>query len=182
MKRNNGPWTINSTRQVYQNAWIDVREDQVLRPDGAENIFSVVTMKPGVTILPLDEDNNTYLAREFRYGLEKETIECITGGIDSGESPLTAGQRELAEEAGIQGKEWKEMGIVDPHTSAVVSPVNLFLVRYLTFIEPQQEGTEIIQIMRLPLAEAVEMAYTGKITHAASVVALLKAERYLKSL
>jgi hypothetical protein len=53
-----GPWTIQEKRQKYQNSFINVREDQVLQPDGQPGRYSTVTMKPGVAILPIDSEGN----------------------------------------------------------------------------------------------------------------------------
>ena len=93
-----GLWTIQEKHEKYQNSFINVREDQVLQPDGQPTIYSTVTMKPGVAILPLDSNAIVYLTRQFRYALGKESIEVVCGAIEEDEPPLEAAQREVQEE------------------------------------------------------------------------------------
>ncbi len=180
MPRMNGPWTINESIPKYKNPWIDVREDQVIRPDGKPGIFGVVTMKGGVSVLPLDENGFVYLTQEFHYAVGEETIEVVSGGIDEGETPLQAAKRELVEELGIEATEWTDLGLVNPFTAVVYSPANLFLAQNLSFSKSNQEGTETIKLVKVKLEEAVHMVMESKITHGPSCVLILKAKNYLK--
>jgi 8-oxo-dGTP pyrophosphatase MutT (NUDIX family) len=170
-----GPWTIQEKRRKYQNSFINVREDQVVQPDGQPGMYSTVTMKPGVAILPIDSDATVYLTRQFRYALGKESIEVVCGAIEEDEPPLEAAQREVREEIGIKAEEWSNLGIFDLDTSIVHCPVYLFLVKQLTFTQTHQEGTETIERVRMPLDAAVQMVMDSKITHAPSCVLILKA-------
>ena len=97
------------------------------------------------------------------------------GGIDAGESPEAAARRELREELGITARELVDLGVCDPFTSVVVSPTRLFLARGLEFGETEREGTEQIHCRRVELAEALAMVDDGRITHAPSCLAILKA-------
>ena len=64
-----GPWQIRSSREVYRDPWIAVRRDEVIRPDGADGTHVLVWMKPGVSVLALDDDGSVYLADEFHYAI-----------------------------------------------------------------------------------------------------------------
>src|SRR5947207_15078559 len=121
MMRANGPWTIHASRQVYEDPWVSLRQDQVTRPDGQPGTFCVVHVKPGVSVLALDETGHVYLAEEFRYGVGRRTLEVVSGGRDGDEEPLAAARRELKEELGIEAADWTDLGTVDPFTSMVVS-------------------------------------------------------------
>jgi 8-oxo-dGTP pyrophosphatase MutT (NUDIX family) len=101
-----GPYTILHSRPVYENQWLKVREDQVAFRDGAESTFGVVAMKPGVSVLPLEEDGTVYLVREFKYALGDYSLEVVSGGLESGENADVAALRELEEEAGLTATEW----------------------------------------------------------------------------
>ena len=179
MRQRRGSWTVTGSRDVYRNPWIAVREDEVVQPDGQEGVFGVVEMKPGVSVLPVDDDRTAYLVREYRYTLDRETIEAVAGGIDDGEPPEQAARGELREEAGIEAGEWIDLGVVDQLTEVVVSPTRLFLARQLTFVRPEREGSERIRTVKVPLAEAVRWVMDGTISHAASATLVLKAERVL---
>jgi 8-oxo-dGTP pyrophosphatase MutT (NUDIX family) len=180
MAEKRGEWTVLGSEMLYSNPWIAVREDRVIQPDGEEGAFGVVEMKPGVSVLPVGEDGTVYLVRVYRYTLDSDCVEAIAGGIDEGESPEAAARRELREEAGIEAKELIDLGVVDQLTEVVVSPVHLFLARGLSFGESDQEETEQIARVAVPLGQAVEWAMDGTITHAASMALIFKAARLLE--
>src|SRR5215211_6451277 len=96
------PWLTVSSRQVYDNSWISVREDQVIRPDGEPGIYGAVHYKnTAVGILPF-EDGEIYLVGQYRYVLERYSLEIPEGGCPEGEDVLAAAQRELEEETGLR--------------------------------------------------------------------------------
>jgi len=175
MTQKHGPWTIQETSQKYENSFINVREDQVLQPDGQPGMYATVKMKPGVAILPIDSDLVVYLTQQFRYALGKESIEVVCGALEEDEPPLEGAQREVQEELGIKAEEWIALGVFDLDTSIVHCPVYLFLTKQLTFTQAHQEGTETIETLRMPLDRAVQMVMDNEITHAPSCVLILKA-------
>src|SRR4051812_21485581 len=116
------PYRLNSRRDVYRNRWIYLREDQVARADGGAATFGVIEMKAGSTVLAVNEQREVYLVKEFKYAIDRPSIELISGAIEDGESPLDAAKRELEEEAGLSAKEWIDLGVVDPFTTVIRSP------------------------------------------------------------
>jgi len=180
MNAKKGPWTQVDSKDVYSNPWIKVREDKVIRPDGKDGIFGVVTMKPGISVLPMDDQGNVFLTKEYHYAVERETIEAISGGIDGDENKLEAAKRELKEETGIEAKEWVDMGVVDPFTTVINSPNLLFLAKNLTFSEANPEGTEDIRVIKVPFEQAVDLVMQSLITHSATATLILKVKNYLK--
>lgn len=174
-----GPWTVTSSRTVYKNPWISVKEDRVIRPDGKDGIFGVVEMKTGVTILPIDDEGNVYLTKEYHYAVERETIEAISGGINKDESKEDAAKRELKEETGITANEWIDLGVIDPFTNVIVSPNYMFLAKGLEFSKSNPEGTESIKVIKVSMKEAIQWVMESKITHGATTTLILKAKDYL---
>ncbi len=172
--RQHGPWKIVESRDVYSDPWIRLRRDEVIRPDGAPGSYCVVDLKPGVSVLAIDEDDNAYLTEEFHYGVGRVTMEAVSGGIDESEAALAAAKRELREELGIEAAQWTDLGSVDPFTANVVSPTQLYVARSLTIGEPNPEGTELIRRVKLPFSRVAQMAMTGEMTHAPSCVLILK--------
>ncbi len=138
-------------------------------------------MKPGVAVLALDDAGHVHLTEEFHYGIGRDALEVVSGGIEPGEDALVTAQRELAEELGIRAAEWTELGSVDPFTTIVVSPTRLFLARGLSLGAAECEGTERIRHRSMPLAEAVDAVLSSRITHAPSCVLILKAQWLLRS-
>lgn len=182
MRKRKGPWIITGTKVIYRNPWIKVREDKVIRPDGKEGVFGVVSMDPGVTILPLDSEGNIYLIKEYRYAIERVTIGGVSGGIDGKETKLQAAKRELKEETGLIAKKWTCLGFVDPLANIVTSPNYMYLAQELTQSKAEPEGAEVIEVIKIPFRKAVEWVEKNKITHSASVILILKTENYLNKI
>jgi 8-oxo-dGTP pyrophosphatase MutT (NUDIX family) len=176
-----GEWTVLDRAVLYRNPWITLREDRVIQPDEQEGTFGVAEMVPGVSVLPVDDDGTVYLVRVYRYTLDRHSLEALAGGIEDGEAPQEAARRELREEAGIEAVELIDLGVVDQLTEVVVSPDRLYLARGLSFNKSDREETEEIERVAVPLHQAVEWAYDGTITHAASIVLILKAARHLNA-
>ncbi len=174
-----GPYAVLHSRPIYENPWIKVREDRVERPGGEEAAFGVVTMKPGVTVLPMDDSGDVRLAREFKYGIGEETLEAVSGAIESGETPEQAGLRELGEEVGLRAAEWVDMGVINPFTTVVSSPNYMFLARALSDTRRSLESGERIEVVTMPFEEALQAVLDGRITHGASCVLILKTHIYL---
>jgi 8-oxo-dGTP pyrophosphatase MutT (NUDIX family) len=181
MPRKHGPWTIQQTTREFENEFIEVLEDRVVQPDGEPGRYATVRMKPGVSVLPVNEDGTVTLIRQFRYALGAESLEVVSGAVEEGEPPLESARRELREEAGIEAEEWIDLGRVDLDTSILHCPARLFLACGLACTEPDREGTEEMRTVRLPLEEAVRRVMDSAITHGPSCVLILKAARHLRA-
>ncbi len=170
-----GPWQIIARSEVYRDAWIRLDCDDVIRPDGAPGTHCILHLKPGVSVLPIDEQGVVYLTEEFHYAVGRDTVEVVSGGIEPGEDAIQTARRELREELGISAGQWTDLGVCDPFTSIVVSPTRLFLARELTFGATALEGTEHIRRRAVSLAEAVQMVLDNRITHGPSCALIFKA-------
>lgn len=169
-----GPWQIVETKEVYRDPWFRVERDDVVRPDGNPGTYTVVHLKPGVCVLALDGDQQVCLTKEFHYAVGRTTIEAVSGGMEPGEDPLETARRELREELGISAEDWREQGLVDPFTASILSPVRLYLARKLTFGPQSLEGTETIELVKMPLVEAVQKVMRSEISHGPTAVLILK--------
>jgi 8-oxo-dGTP pyrophosphatase MutT (NUDIX family) len=167
------PWTRLSRSVIYENPWIRVYEDQVLRPDGKPGIYGVVHFhNRAIGVLPVDEAGRVLLVGQYRYPLDVYSWEIPEGGGAADEDPLEAARRELAEETGYSAGRWQE--ILRAHLSNSVT--DEAAVAYLaTELRPgvaRPEGTEQLRLRWVPFAEALRMATTGEITDALSVLAI----------
>jgi 8-oxo-dGTP pyrophosphatase MutT (NUDIX family) len=166
------PWQTLGSRRVYENPWISVREDSVIRPDGEPGIYGVVHYKnTAVGVLPV-EDDYVYLVGQYRYPLERYSWEIPEGGCPEDEEPLEAARRELKEETGLEARSWSRLGEAFLSNSVADECAVWFLATDLVPGESQNEGTEVIGVRRVPLREAVAMAMDGRITDALSILAL----------
>ncbi len=174
-----GPYEIVMSRPIYENPWITVREDEVRHRGGEEAKYGVVTMKPGVTVLPMEDDGTVHLVREFKYALGEHSLEAVSGGLESGETPEQAGLREIGEEVGLVAAEWIDMGLVNPFTTVIHSPNHMFLARELSTLRRTAATSEHVEEVRMPFEQAVEAVLRGEITHGASCVLILKTQQFL---
>ncbi len=167
------PWRTVSSKQVYDNPWIAVREDRVVRPDGEPGIYGVVHFKNiAVGILPI-EDDHVYLVGQHRYPLKLYSWEIPEGGCPEGEEPLDAARRELREETGLEAKHWRRLGEAYLSNSVADEYAVWFLATGLVPGEQSPEGTEAINVHRLPLREVQKMALSGQITDSLSLLAIM---------
>jgi 8-oxo-dGTP pyrophosphatase MutT (NUDIX family) len=177
MERKHGNWTIKASELRYKDGFVEFWVDECLKPDGEPGRRATLRMLPGVAVLAVDEEGFVYLTRQFRYAVGKESVEAVQGGLEEGEEEAAAARRELREELGIEAEELTDLGLVDAVTSQVFSPARIFLARGLRFGEPEREGTEVLEPVKLKLAEAVRMVMDGEITQAITCVLVLKAAR-----
>jgi 8-oxo-dGTP pyrophosphatase MutT (NUDIX family) len=177
-----GPFEFLSREVVYSNPWLEVHEDKVIRPGGREGYFGVVHMKPGSTVLAISDNGDAYLVKEYKYAVERDSVELMSGGLEGQETPLEAARRELKEELGLEAREWVDLGVVDPFTTLINSPNYLFLALGVDEGEPDGDETEVLEVLKVPFAEAVSMVMRSEIRHGASCVLILKAQAYLNSL
>lgn len=173
------PWTTLTSREIYLNPWIRVREDQVLKPNGNPGIYGVVEYRNrAVGVVPIDDDGSTWLVGQFRYTHNRYEWEIPEGGCPEGESLEDCARRELLEETGLVSAHIEPL-LLDLQLSNSIGneTAHLFIARGLTQETPQPEDTEQIAIRRLPLTDAIEMAATGQIRDSMSVIALLALAR-----
>ncbi len=168
------PWRKTSSREVYENDWIRVREDEVLRPDGEPGIYGVVHFKNiAVGVLAVEGDE-LYLVGQYRYTLDRYSWEIPEGGCPEGEDPLDAARRELEEETGLRASRWEKLGEAHLSNSATDEYAVWYLATGLTQGEQRPEGTEQIKVRRVKIQEALRMALTGEITDALSLLAVMQ--------
>lgn len=167
------PWKHLSRRVAYENPWITVWHDDVIRPDGQPGIYGVVHYRNrAVGVVALDDQECVLLVGQYRYPLDRYSWELPQGGAPLDQEPLASAKRELMEETGYSAAHWEE--ILRTHTENSISDGQavLYLAQVLTEGEAEPEGTELLQLRRVPLAEALAMVKRGEITDAPSVIGL----------
>jgi 8-oxo-dGTP pyrophosphatase MutT (NUDIX family) len=169
-----GPWRRRSRAVAYENAWITVFHDEVVRPDGSPGIYGVVHFRnSAVGIVAIDDQDRVALVAQHRYTLDHRSWEIPEGGVPDGESALTGAQRELREEAGAEAAQWREIARVHISNSVTDELATLFLATDLTHGPTALESTEMdLTLDWVPFDEVMAMVTDGRITDAMSVVAL----------
>jgi 8-oxo-dGTP pyrophosphatase MutT (NUDIX family) len=172
------PWRTLTSREVYANPWIRVREDQVLRPDGSPGLYGVVSMTPAVGVVALTDAEEVVMVGQWRYALGEYSWELVEGGVDAGEDPLTAIQRELAEEAGYHASSWAPLGPpLSVSNSVTDQRGQLFVARGLRTVPRAPDPTEALVVAHLPVEEALDLIDRGRISDSLTILGLLAYDR-----
>jgi 8-oxo-dGTP pyrophosphatase MutT (NUDIX family) len=175
-----GRWQAVGTRHIYENRWVTLREDQVIRPDGSRGIYSVLSFPElALGIVPVTPKGDTVLVGQHRYTLGTWSWEIPEGGGNPMCPLVEEAGRELREETGLVASRWTDLGPVEPSNSATDQRGRAFLAEDLTETELQPDPTEFLVLWRLPLKEALAMALDGRISDALSVVGLTRAAHRL---
>lgn len=175
------PYRTLRAESIYRDHYVHLRRDEVEFPGGAVRPFTVVEIKAGAAVLAVDNENHVHLVREFKYGIGRPALEVVGGGIDAHEEPLDAARRELREEAGLTAREWVSLGVMDPLPSLVDCPLHLYLARALEAVPREPDDGEVLEVVRMPLTEAVDLVLRGDIRTGSSCVLILKAAAWLRA-
>ena len=174
------PWKTLSSRLVYENKWMSLREDLAEMPNGQTTIYGVVTFGHAVGVVPILDDGSVLLVRQYRYVQgENHRWEIPTGGVKEGETLDEAAQRELAEEAGYRAGQL--IPISSYHTSKCIcdETAHLYIGRDLRAAQAPPDDTEFLQRRVFPFDEALRMALEGEIMDSMTILGLLLTARQL---
>lgn len=163
-----------STRTVYRNPHIRVREDQVEHGTGSRGLYGVVEFNPGVGVLAVDEAHQVLLLRLFRYPVQSWGWEIVNGTAEPGESPDAAARRELREEGGVAAADLMPLGWYHSSAGITNEACHLFLARELREVEDDPDATEQFERHWFPFADALDMIRNGEIRGASTIIALLE--------
>jgi 8-oxo-dGTP pyrophosphatase MutT (NUDIX family) len=168
------PWKTKSSRVAYQNPWVLVREDEVIRPDGGPGLYGVIEIRPSIGVVAINERDEVVLVGQWRYAVNRYSWEIPRGGSDLGETDMRAvAERELAEEAGVKAAHWQLLSEVDVCNGVTNDVQSLFLATGLSETEMHLDPQEDITVEWKPFEEAVRMAMDRRISEVCSAAALL---------
>lgn len=171
------PWKTRSSRPVYKNPWIDIREDVAEMPDGRTTIYGVVNLGECVGIVPFVDEDRILMVRQYRYVQQDARWEIPTGGVHEGESLEDAAQRELQEEIGYRAGHLTWISSYYTSKSVCDETAHLYIGKGLSPAQRPPDETEFIQVRAFPFAKALRMVIDCEIMDSMSVIAILHAAR-----
>jgi ADP-ribose diphosphatase len=170
-------WNTRSSRPIYENEWMRVREDIAEMPDGRTTTYGVVECNPAIGILPFLDPDTVVLVGQYRYVARDFYWEIPTGGIRPGESHETAAQRELSEEAGYEAERLVKLCVFHTSKSVIDEVAHIYQAEGLRPAAREADATEFIEVRRFSFAEVLGMVERSEIVDAMTVIAILHAAR-----
>lgn len=167
-----------SREEIFDGAVLHVVKDKILLPDGNTSFREFCLHKGAVAVVPVTDENEVILVRQFRYAHHREFLEIPAGKFDFiGEDPLEAAKRELEEETGARAERYTDLGILDTTPALIDEKIHMFLAEGLSFGESHPDEDEFLSVERIPLSELVDMVMAGKIRDGKTQIAILKAAK-----
>ena len=164
---------------AFQGRLLKVFRDEVKLPDGKNGVREYIKHPGAVVVIPVCADGRLIFERQFRYPLRRAFLELPAGKLDPDEDILACARRELQEETGYVGAEWRHLGVMHPCIGYSDERIEIFLATGLHHVGHAWDEGEFLEIIRMPLAEARAEVFDGRITDAKTITALFWAEREL---
>ena len=170
------------SQQVFGGKLLDVRRDRVRLPDGRECLREYVRHQGAAVVIGQLEDQRLLFVRQYRYPLRRSFLELPAGKIDPGEDVLTTARRELLEETGYSAGQWRHLGVMHPCVGYSNERIEIFHAAGLEHLAAQSlDSSEFIDVVAVPLDEALGAVRSGSITDAKTITGLFWAEKVLVS-
>lgn len=161
------------SERIYNGKILNLRRDIVELPNGQQASREVVEHSGAIGVVALERDSRVYLVRQYRYPIGKVTLEIPAGKLEEGEEPLNCARRELREEAGIEAERWEPLLTFYTTPGFSNEIMHLFLATELSRREAAPDQDEFLQIVSLPLEEALDKVSKGEILDAKTILGLL---------
>lgn len=168
-----------SKRYLWTSRWYNLRQDEIVTPDGTRGTYTVVEHPGAVWVVPVTPDGQIILEWQYRYTVQDWCWEVPAGGLLPGVSPEEMARRELKEEIGGTAVCLDRVAWFYTMNGIGTEVAHVYLGRDVRLGRPERESTEVIELRSFPIAEALRMAREGEITDGPSALALLLCQRQL---
>jgi ADP-ribose pyrophosphatase len=170
-----------SSEEVFNGRLLHVFRDEARLPDGTTSTREWIKHPGASAVIPVFENGDILLIRQFRYPLQQIFWEVPAGKIDKGETPDTTAAREIEEEAGVRFGNSHYLGLFHPSIGYTDEVIHLYIAWNLTPVPQNVDDDEFLVRERMPFEEAVEMVYRGDISDGKTAVTLLKGWHWWKN-
>ncbi|MEW6552989.1 MAG: NUDIX hydrolase [Actinomycetota bacterium] len=167
-------------REIFDGKVLRLYLDRVRLPNGMEAEREVVLHRGAVGMVALDEEGGVYLVRQYRHAPSADLVEIPAGKLAEGEDPQTCARRELMEEIGFDARKWTRLSSFYTSPGFSDEILHLYLARELHPAHAKADEDEFLEVMRVPLAEAVRMVSRGEIVDAKTIAGLALTVLYVK--
>jgi len=164
-----------SSQEIYKGKIVHLFCDTVRLPNGKEATREVIHHVGAAAVVPLTDEGNVILVRQYRYPFAQVMLEIPAGKLDAGEDPLECAKRELVEETGYDAKEFVYLGAFYPSVAMLDEVIHLYLARNMILRETKPDEDEFLHVEQRPLQQVVEAVMRGEISDGKTQTAILKA-------
>lgn len=168
-----------SGQTLYNGIVVSVHLDNVELYNGMTARREVVEHPGGVCIVPVDENGNVTVVRQFRYPFGEEMLEVPAGKLEYGENPYSCAMRELSEETGLEPEKLVSLGEIYPSPGFCSERLYIYLAENCSQGDAHPDEGEFLDVMKVSISEMTDKIMSGEIKDAKTIVAILKAEKYL---
>ncbi len=154
---------------------IDVSRERVRLPGGRETELDIVRHPGAAAVVPFLDEDHVLLIRQYRHAAGGTILEVPAGKLDPGETPERCAVRELEEEAGRRAGRLEKLGWIFTTPGFTDEVIHLFAAYELAPVPTRHEPDEVIELVPMPFAEALELVWRGELTDAKSALALVHA-------
>lgn len=180
MKNSNLTEKQLSRETIFKGRLLHVVRDEVELPNGHPTTREGILHPGAVVIIPFLDEKTLIMERQYRYMPDQVFIELPAGKLDSGEEHLATGKRELLEETGYVAENWQFLNYLYPAIGFADEQMALYAARDLSFQGIDRDDDEFLEIIEIPLDDALEMVRRGEISDAKTMVGLFWAEKLVK--
>lgn len=170
---------IVESRTIFEGRVVHLRVDTIVGSDGRTFQREIVQHRGAVAVVPIDEEGNVILVRQYRAGAGKDLLELPAGGLEPGEPCEDCARRELQEEIGCYPQGLIELGSFWVGASYTTELITIYLAENLRPSKLPGDADEQIAIVRIPFEEALQQALTNRIDDSKTLIGLVWAARHL---
>ncbi len=171
--------SLVSSEQLLKGNFLQVKRDTVSLPDGSLASREYVVHPGAVVVIPLLDDGQVVLERQFRYPVGQVMIELPAGKLDPQEDPLLCGLRELHEETGYTASEWSYAGKMHLAIAYSTEIIHIYFVRGLTAGERQLDSGEFLDVFNVPAQQLLDWCADGTVTDAKTMTCAVHLANHL---
>lgn len=166
---------------IFDGKVLHLYRDEVILPDGSESVREYCNHNGGVCVLPLTDDGEVILVKQYRYAHRKCTLEIPAGKLEKGERNdlASAALRELKEETGAECEELIFLGEMYPSPALLSEVIYMYFARGLKFGEQDLDDDEFLECEKIKLEKVLEMIINGEIPDAKTQIAALRVWKIL---
>jgi ADP-ribose pyrophosphatase len=173
------PFELLKSESIFQGRAFNIRRDTLKTPDGGETKLDIVEHGGSVVIIPVDADGNLLFVRQYRHAAGLDLLELPAGTRDGDEPHDECAAREIREETGMEAGTLQRIGDFYLAPGYSTEFMAVFLATDLRHNPLDADDDEFLQVEKIPVKEAIEMAERGKMPDAKSLAALLLARPHL---